>query len=126
MSCVSVIGSRDAIAVCSKRSPDGGVGSSRGIPSALVVASHIRRLRRSTSAPRTKKLTGAGALVGFPRGRCPSRGGGSGRCHVELEQTVSGPAPRIRTEDGVTVIPVLAKQRTNASYGGARWHAPRG
>jgi len=43
-----------------------------------------------------------------------------------LEQTVSGPAPRIRTEDGVTVIPVLAKQRTNASYVGARWHAPVG
>ena len=30
-------------AVCSKRSPDGGVGSSRGIPSALVVASHISK-----------------------------------------------------------------------------------
>ena len=26
---------------------------------------------------------------------------------VELDQTVSGPAPRIRTEDGVTIIPVL-------------------
>ena len=26
---------------------------------------------------------------------------------VELDQTVTGPAPRIRTEDGVTVIPVL-------------------
>jgi hypothetical protein len=30
-----------------------------------------------------------------------------GRCHVELQHTVSGPAPRIRTEDGVTIIPVL-------------------
>ena len=26
---------------------------------------------------------------------------------VELDQTVSGPAPRMRTEDGVTIIPVL-------------------
>ena len=26
---------------------------------------------------------------------------------VELDQTVSGPAPLIRTEDGVTIIPVL-------------------
>ena len=26
---------------------------------------------------------------------------------VELDQTVSGPAPSIRTEDGVTIIPVL-------------------
>ena len=26
---------------------------------------------------------------------------------VELDQTVSGAAPRIRTEDGVTIIPVL-------------------
>jgi stress response protein YsnF len=26
---------------------------------------------------------------------------------VEVDQTVSGPAPRIRTEDGVTIIPVL-------------------
>jgi stress response protein YsnF len=26
---------------------------------------------------------------------------------VELDQTVSGPAPQIRTEDGVTIIPVL-------------------
>jgi uncharacterized protein (TIGR02271 family) len=26
---------------------------------------------------------------------------------VELDQAVSGPAPRIRTEDGVTIIPVL-------------------
>ena len=26
---------------------------------------------------------------------------------VELDQMVSGPAPRIRTEDGVTIIPVL-------------------
>jgi uncharacterized protein (TIGR02271 family) len=26
---------------------------------------------------------------------------------VELDQPVSGPAPRIRTEDGVTIIPVL-------------------
>ena len=26
---------------------------------------------------------------------------------VEVDQTVSGPAPRIRTEDGVTTIPVL-------------------
>lgn len=26
---------------------------------------------------------------------------------VELDQTVSGSAPRIRTEDGVTIIPVL-------------------
>jgi uncharacterized protein (TIGR02271 family) len=26
---------------------------------------------------------------------------------VELDQTVSGPAPFIRTEDGVTIIPVL-------------------
>lgn len=26
---------------------------------------------------------------------------------VEVDQTVSGPAPRIRTENGVTIIPVL-------------------
>ena len=26
---------------------------------------------------------------------------------VELDQTVSGPAPQIRTEDGITIIPVL-------------------
>jgi stress response protein YsnF len=26
---------------------------------------------------------------------------------VELDQPVNGPAPRIRTEDGVTIIPVL-------------------
>jgi uncharacterized protein (TIGR02271 family) len=26
---------------------------------------------------------------------------------VELDQTISGPAPQLRTEDGVTIIPVL-------------------
>src|SRR5580704_2101540 len=108
MSCVSVIGSRDAIAVCSKRSPDGGVGSSRGIPSALVVASHIRRLRRSTSAPRTKKLTGAGALVGLDFRRASTK-----NIQLSCGRRRSGPTAR-------TAHLARSRRKANHAEGGYR------
>ena len=84
------------------------------------------RARKGYVWPRRKRPVAHVARLSRPPRQVSLSRGGSGRCHVELEQTVSGPAPRIRTEDCVTVIPVLAKQRINATYVGARWHAPRG
>src|SRR5580704_970195 len=87
------------------------------------------RARKGYVWPRRKRpVAHVARLSRPPEAGVPLEGGGSGRCHVELEQTVSGPAPgsERRMVSPLFRCSRLAKQRTNPSYVGARWHAPVG
>lgn len=78
---------------------------SEGIPSVPLLEERVNIDKRTVTTGKVRIITHTETVEELVR--AVLEGEEADVVTVEVDQTVSGPAPRIRTENGVTIIPVL-------------------